>query len=362
MPKSLLMVILLSAYILRIIEVYIMKKTKVQKNLKNETKENTTKVENILKNKKYKKMLELLHLYEDEYGLELKHVVVAFFCPEVFNDKEKTKISGYMNKTIAKEAYDNLIKWNKKITELQLSDIEFTEPKRIEEVLKRLSDMGLVKKDVEGKKKIYRISQLAIALITANKEKEFLKLYNDASRLVKGYQCITRANDFVNIYASSPFKKEYEKSEINQKVKDITEQMADLLIELGALFEEVHTVWKDEDYCSWLELKSHIGIVMHIPPIHKDELLFEPIVAEKKKEDTEKITKKQLLCICPNCKTENMHGEQFCVHCGLDLERKVFDNSPRRLWDKDRPRYCPHCGKKLHESYELCPKCGIIIK
>lgn len=62
--------------------------------------------------------------------------------------------------------------------------------------------------------------------------------------------------------------------------------------------------------------------------------------------------------VCPNCKTRNPKGQNFCKQCGATIADQDTKFCPQCGSPVDTAPVCGSCGAPLSEDTLFCPKCG----
>jgi len=222
---------------------------------------------NIFKNEKYKNILKVLDAYTK--GLEFKHLAYALLGKKKLIDEKY--ISRNSVSDIEKYLYKN------KSKDYQLSgDIPKNLP-RLAECLDRLEKLGFIQIIKDKKIKKYKFTNLFRAISTAKKDfdiqSEFLK---NISSLTETKRILMHISRQMAVYMSPGYAGKYKNSE---KVKEIIDkfqcEVTNLLRELEELSKESYELWREKDYCSWVDLKQFLTIVIHFPPINSEEFLFD---------------------------------------------------------------------------------------
>jgi len=75
---------------------------------------------------------------------------------------------------------------------------------------------------------------------------------------------------------SSEYAGKYKNSKkVKEAIERFQREVKNLLRDLETLSKESHELWKEKDYCSWVDLKPFLTIVIHFPPINSEEFLFD---------------------------------------------------------------------------------------
>ncbi len=232
---------------------------------------------NIFKNEKYKNILKVLNAYTD--GLEFKHLAYVLLGEKKLIDEK------YISRNSISKIEEYLYKNKRK--DYQLSgDVPKNLP-RLAECLDRLKKLGFIQVIKDKKINKYRFTNLFKAISTAKKDfdiqSEFLK---NISSLTETKRILMHVSKQMAVYMSPEYGGKYKNSEKVKKIIDKFQcEVTNLLRELEALSKESYELWREKDYCAWVDLKQFLTIVIHFPPINSEEFLFDTNELKKKTEE-----------------------------------------------------------------------------
>jgi hypothetical protein len=222
---------------------------------------------NIFKNKKYENILKVLDAYSG--GLEFKHIAYALLGEKRLIDE----------KYISKETASDIEEYLCKSKEYQISNDVPKNVQRLAECLDRLEKLGFIQITQEKNKTIkkYQPTHLLKAISTAKKTSDIQgELFSNLSRLTETKRILMDISKQMEVYVSSEYAGKYKNSKkVNEAIKRFQSEVTILLRELETLSKESHELWKEKDYCSWVDLKPFLTIVIHFPPINSEEFLFD---------------------------------------------------------------------------------------
>ncbi len=227
----------------------------------------------LINNEKHNNILKILYAYPK--GLSLREIVYALLG-------EKITVERKDNPYLSEATVNNIrikLEEDKEKDYLITGEIPSDE-KRIWECLKSLEKKGFINQE-EGAKKYtlnLHVRNALNKLLPTMKNINVLEKYAESIELMEANSHIISARKFIDIYLSEKISKEYKNSEeIQKKIRKISKEWEELLIDLGGLFKDVREAIEKDDCETWLNLEPHITVVMHLPPINIEKLLFEKI-------------------------------------------------------------------------------------
>jgi len=227
----------------------------------------------LINNEKHNNILKILYAYPD--GLSLREIAYALLG-------EKITVERKDNPYLSEATVNNIrikLEEDKEKDYLITGEIPSDE-KRIWECLKSLEKKGFINQEEGGKKYTLNlhVRNALDKLLPTMKNINVLEKYAESIELMEANSHIIHARKFIDIYLSEKIAKEYKNSEeIQKKIRKISKEWEELLIDLGGLFKDVREAIVKDDCESWLNLEPHIAVVMHLPPINIEKLLFEKI-------------------------------------------------------------------------------------
>ena len=249
-------------------------------------------LKNVLDQDAYRNTLDML---EQTNGLTYKQLLYALLGDKAVKTEENP--NGYLkDKEEIKEIISILRE--KKSYKYKISGEVPKTSSRLSECLTRLKNMRLVKmpnaenkelqklgvikkfEDKEyGNRTFYEVTDLFIALKTAKNNKEKIdEFYEQLTSLSKTTEHIFSIKDLISVHIRKDTDLEKGNKEIYKKKKKLDEilerfqrDVGNLINDLNELSKSSRDLWREKDYCSWLDMKESkplMTIVIQIPPMN----------------------------------------------------------------------------------------------